>query len=83
MRNPINPKLLRADSKRWNNPGFASGKIYLAVLIGGGVIFRARRTFQRASEAKTYAERLLKVWLRVYPLFVKWSAEPQQTEPTP
>jgi hypothetical protein len=75
---PINPKLFRPSYKPWNDGRIVSDKYYIPVLIGIGMILRARKTFRRASEAKEYAARLHAVWLRVYPIFVKLqpAAEP-------
>jgi hypothetical protein len=78
---PINPKNLRALNKPWNEERFASGKFYVPVLIGDGCIYRARKTFERRSQAQAYAEKLLATWKRVYPLFVAWNAQTEM-EPT-
>lgn len=77
---PINPKNLRALNKPWNDERFAGGKYYVPVLSGDGHVYQARKTFERASKAQEYAENLLAVWKRVYPLFVAWNT---QSEPTP
>ena len=74
----INPTKLEAKSKKQVDARFAGNKYYLAILVGNGYAQRARRSFKRASEAQAYADRLLKVWRRVYPLFVAWEA---QSEP--
>jgi hypothetical protein len=71
----INPTKLEAKSKKQYDRYFAGNKFYFAILVGNGYAQRARRTFKRASEAQAYADRLLMVWRRVYPLFVAWSAE--------
>lgn len=52
----INPHMLEPRAKRWNNPRFAGGKLYLAVLVPVGL--RSRRLFKRASEAFDYAAKL-------------------------
>ncbi len=62
----VNPHMLVAGSKRWNDARFAGGKIYYAVLKAGGVILRARRIWKRASEAEAYAGRLKARWERLY-----------------
>jgi hypothetical protein len=74
----INPKNLKALCKPWNDDNFAGGKQYLPALSGDGQIYRARKVFERRSQAQEYAEKLLQVWRRVYPLFVAWEA---QSEP--
>jgi hypothetical protein len=78
----INPNKLEAKSKKQVDRLFAGNIYYLAILVGNGYAQRARRTFQRASEAQAYADRLLKVWRRVYPLFITWEVqiEPVQGE---
>lgn len=53
----INPHLLRATSKRWNDPRFAGWKVYLAVFVPSG---------HRASDVQEYAERPLYRWCRLY-----------------
>lgn len=76
---PINPKNLKALNKPWNDDTFLGGKSYIPVLVGDGQIYRARKVFGRRSQAQEYAEDLLAVWKRVYPLFVAWNT---QSEPT-
>ena len=80
MSEPINPNKLQALCKPWNDGEFLSEKCYIPVFTGNGKIYRARKVFERRSEAREYAEKLLVVWKRVYPLFVAWNA---QSEPTP
>ena len=60
----INPHMLKPAAKRWNNPRFAGGKMYLAVLLPAGL--RCRRVFKSASEAESYAARLFSVARRLY-----------------
>lgn len=72
----INPHLLRAGSKRWNNPRFAGGKFYLAVLLPAAL--RARRVFKRASDAETYAERIIVRWRRLYDAMIVEMIAPSQ-----
>jgi len=64
-RKMINPNMFAPKSKRWDDPHFAGGKIYFA-LLAGPVVLRARRIFKRASEAETYAARLKERWIRLY-----------------
>jgi len=78
-RHMINPHLLTPDSKRWNNPRFAGGKLYFAVLKGG-IIVRARRLFKRGAEAEGYASRLKARWIRLYDTAV---AAMVNVEPSP
>ena len=68
MNPPIDPKNLRALNKPWNDDSFAGGKYYIPVLSGNGHVYQARKTFERASKAQEYAEKLLAVWKRVYPM---------------
>jgi hypothetical protein len=82
----IDLKRLQATYKKQFEPRFAGGKYYIAVLSGNGYAQRARRIFKRASEAQIYADRLLKVWRRVYPIFERLAISDQlsaQVEPTP
>lgn len=76
---PINPKNLKAGNKPWNDDDFLGGKSYLAVLVGDGRIYQARKVFERRSQAQEYAEGLLAVWKRVYPMAL-WRGV---SEPTP
>jgi hypothetical protein len=62
----INPQLLGTKTKRWNDPRFAGGKYYLAVLAGEGFVKAAHRIFKRASDAEAYAVRLRLRWMRLY-----------------
>jgi hypothetical protein len=83
---PINPKNLVALNKPWNDERFAGGKQYIPVLSGDGHIYRARKVFERRSQAQEYAEKLLAVWKRVYPIFQRLAFSDQlseQSEPTP
>lgn len=61
-----NPYLLDAKYKKWNNPTFAGGKVYMPILSGGGWSRACRRVFKRASEAETYAIRVRDRWMRLY-----------------
>ena len=72
----INPNKLEATRKRWNNPRFAGGKFYLAVLSGGGYAKAARKVFARASDAEGYAERLRQRWIRLYAVAIVRMMEP-------
>ena len=76
---PINPKNLKALNKPWNDDDFLGGKSYIPVLVGDGLIYRARKVFGRRSQAQEYAEKLLAVWKRVYPMAL-WRGV---SEPTP
>ena len=76
---PINPKNLKAGNKPWNDDAFLGGKSYIPVLVGDGQIYRARKVFERRSQAQEYAEKLLAVWKRVYPMEL-WRGI---SEPTP
>ena len=67
----INPYLLDAKYKKWNNPRFAGGKMYMPVLSGDGYAKASRRLFKRASEAEAYAIRLRHRWMRLYDAAVK------------
>lgn len=58
MKELVNPHRLEAKSLQWNNPRFAGGKVYHAVLSGGGYINRCRHIFKRPSQAKAHAEKL-------------------------
>lgn len=80
---PINPKNLKAGNKPWNDDDFLGGKSYLAVLVGDGRIYQARKVFERRSQAQEYAEKLLAVWKRVYPIFQRLAVSDQLSEPTP
>ena len=73
----INPGDLRPTYKKWFEPRFAGGKFYIPVLVGNNQVLRARRTFKRASEAQTYADRLLATWKRVYPMFQRMAVSGQ------
>jgi hypothetical protein len=75
---PINPNNLLALYKPWNDDDFLGGKSYIPVLVGAGLIYRARRVFERRSQAQEYSQKLLAVWKRVYPLFVAWNAQGEQ-----
>ena len=61
-----NPYLLDAKVKRWNNPRFAGGKVYMPMLVGDGFAKPTRRMFKRASEAEAYAIRARARWMRLY-----------------
>jgi hypothetical protein len=61
-----NPYLMDAKAKRQNNPRFAGGKYYLALLSGDGYVKHAARIFKRSSEAEEYAIRLRARWMRLY-----------------
>jgi hypothetical protein len=58
MNELINPNKLEAKHKRWNDPRFAGGKVYLPVLSGAGYANRCRHIFSRATEAQEHAEQI-------------------------
>ena len=57
----FNPHLVEPKYKKWRDPSFASGKIYLPFLHKP-----TRRVFGRASEAERYAQRIHARWCRLY-----------------
>lgn len=73
----INPHTQTPTYKRWNNPAFAGGKFYLAVLLPSEM--RARRIFKRASEAEKYAVKLHAAACRLYDERQSSLAEPAAT----
>lgn len=81
----INPYLLDAKYKKWFNPQFAGGKVYMPVLSGGGWAKACRRVFKRASEAEAYSIRVRDRWMRLYDAEVHrlaLSSQPPAQEPT-
>lgn len=74
----INPHMLKTTSKRQNSPMFAGGKYYLPVIHGSGYVRATRRTFKRASEALSYADRARERWGRLHD-----AASVRMLEPSP
>lgn len=62
----INPHLLKPGYSKQISPIMIGGKFYRPRVELGQRAFHCKRIYKRASDAQSYAERLIARWMRLY-----------------